>query len=136
MKMPDVKKPHIGRKIEKLRELRGMKQETLAAALGVTQQTISRMENSEEVDDEKLAKVAEALGVSTDTIKTFNEESVINYIQNNTFNDTATNTSQNSYNYGTQDEALTMLINAYRELAETQKEHNRLLQQIIEKMKG
>jgi len=33
---------HIGRKISRIRELRGMKQETLAIELGVSQQTVSK----------------------------------------------------------------------------------------------
>jgi transcriptional regulator with XRE-family HTH domain len=41
--------PHIGRKIERIRLLRGMKQETLAGHLGVTQASISKMEQSETI---------------------------------------------------------------------------------------
>ena len=56
--------PHIGRKISRIRELRGMKQETLAEELGISQQSVSQMEQSENLEDEKLDKVAKALGVS------------------------------------------------------------------------
>jgi transcriptional regulator with XRE-family HTH domain len=45
---------HIGRKISRIRELRGMKQEALAQALGVSQQTVSNIENSESVEDHLL----------------------------------------------------------------------------------
>lgn len=38
---------HLGRRVERLREIVGMKQETLAQALGVSQQAISKMEQSE-----------------------------------------------------------------------------------------
>ena len=38
-----TKPKHIGRNIARLRELRGMKQEALAIAMGVNQQTISIM---------------------------------------------------------------------------------------------
>ena len=54
---------HIGRKISRIRELRGMKQETLAQELGVSQQAVSKLEQSEAVDDDKLQLVAEKLGV-------------------------------------------------------------------------
>lgn len=73
---------HIGRKISRIRELRGMKQEALAVALGVSQQTVSNMENSEELDDSRLKEIAEALGVSSEAIKSFSEENVINYFNN------------------------------------------------------
>ena len=46
--MDTTSKPkHIGRNISRIRELREMKQEALANAIGVSQQTISNIENSE-----------------------------------------------------------------------------------------
>ena len=47
--MSTATKNHIGRKISRIRELRGMKQEALAAALGVSQQAVSTIENSENI---------------------------------------------------------------------------------------
>ncbi|WP_306353940.1 helix-turn-helix domain-containing protein [Flavobacterium sp. '19STA2R22 D10 B1'] len=84
--MTTIAKPnHIGRKISRIRELRDMKQDALAQALGTTQQAISIMENSETIEDEKLTEVAKALGVSIEAIKNFSEEGVINYF--NSFTD-------------------------------------------------
>lgn len=74
---------HIGRKISRIRELRGIKQETLAAELGLSQQTVSRLEQSETIEDEVLEKVAVALGVSAEAIKNYSDEAVIYNIQNN-----------------------------------------------------
>lgn len=56
--------PHIGRKIEKVRRLRGMTQTDLGDLLGVTKQAISKMEYTEKIDEEKLNQVAAALGVT------------------------------------------------------------------------
>lgn len=75
---------HIGRKISRIRELHGIKQETLASELGVSQQSVSRMEQSEVLEDDVLENIAKILGVTTDAIKNFSEEAVINYF--NTFN--------------------------------------------------
>jgi len=78
---------HIGRKIERIRMLRGIKQETLAATLGITQAAVSKMEQSEKVSEEKIGQVAKALGVTSDAIKNFDENATINnniYDQNNT----------------------------------------------------
>ncbi len=78
--MSTTTKPyHIGRKISRIRELKDMKQEALAQALGTNQQAISALENSENIDEEKLKEVAKALGVSVEAIKNFTEENVINY---------------------------------------------------------
>ena len=72
----------MGRKISRIRELKDMKQEALAQAMGTNQQTVSILENSEDIDDEKLAEVAKALGVSVEAIKNFSDEGVINYFNN------------------------------------------------------
>ena len=85
-----TKPKHIGRNISRIRELRGMKQEALAIAIGISQQSVSNIEASETVDNEKLEEVAKALGVSVEAIKTFSEENVINYF-NNFYDNSASN---------------------------------------------
>jgi transcriptional regulator with XRE-family HTH domain len=76
---------HIGRKIGRIRELRGMKQEALAAELGISQQAVSKIEQSADVEDVALDKIASALGITSEAIRSFTEESIFNYF--NTFND-------------------------------------------------
>jgi transcriptional regulator with XRE-family HTH domain len=70
---------HIGRKIGRIRELRGIKQEFLASELGISQQSISKIEQSETVEEETLDKVAKALGVTSQAIRNFSEDAIINY---------------------------------------------------------
>ena len=86
-----TKPKHIGRNISRIRELRGMKQEALAMAIGVSQQTISNIEGSETVDEEKLQLIAKELGVTAEAIKSFSEEAAINFF--NTFNDSSHGTN-------------------------------------------
>jgi transcriptional regulator with XRE-family HTH domain len=74
---------HIGRKISRIRELRGMKQDALAAELGISQQAVSKIEQSADVDDSALEKIALALGISVEAIKNYSDEAVIYNIQNN-----------------------------------------------------
>tara|TARA_R110002096_G_scaffold8407_2_gene35038 strand:- start:273 stop:689 length:417 start_codon:yes stop_codon:yes gene_type:complete len=82
--METATKPnHIGRKISRIRELRGMKQEALADALGISQQAVSKIEQSSEVDDDKLQDIAKALGVTKEAIENYSDEAVFNNIQNN-----------------------------------------------------
>jgi transcriptional regulator with XRE-family HTH domain len=85
---------HIGRKISRIRELRGMKQEALASLMGVSQQAISKIEQSAEVEDLALEKIAQALGVTVDAIKNFSEEAVINIISS-TLHDNAGSINNN-----------------------------------------
>jgi transcriptional regulator with XRE-family HTH domain len=129
---------HIGRKISRIRELRGMKQETLAHELGVTQQAISKLEQSEDIDDEKLELIATALGVSAEGIKSFNEEAVINNI--NTFRDSS---SMNDYsailNYQCQFNPVDKLLEAleenkrlYEQLLSSEREKVEMLQKILQ----
>ncbi|MBS6096697.1 MAG: helix-turn-helix transcriptional regulator [Enterocloster bolteae] len=59
-----------------------MTQTDLGELLGVTKQAISKMEQSEKIDDDKLKQVADALGVTEDGLKKFTEETVL-YSTNN-----------------------------------------------------
>lgn len=129
--METTAKPlHIGRKISRLRELRGMKQDALAFEMGVSQQTVSRMEGSETVDEETLAKVAKALDVSVDTIKNFNEDAIFNYFNN--FSDNSINQgpigSHNTCNFNPLDK----VVELYERLLEAEKEKVALLEKRME----
>ncbi|TWP28925.1 XRE family transcriptional regulator [Apibacter muscae] len=77
------KKIHQGRNIKRLREMLGIKQESLAFDLGVTQSTVSDYEQKEQLEDKILEKVSQALKVPVEAIKNMNEETTNNYI--NTF---------------------------------------------------
>jgi len=82
MSVEGLRAPHVGRNVRRIREIKGIKQEALATELGLTQQSISNMEQSETIDEEKLQKVAKALGVTTEEIKSFSDELVFHNIVN------------------------------------------------------
>jgi transcriptional regulator with XRE-family HTH domain len=125
-----IKPNHIGRKISRIRELKDMKQEALAQALGTNQQFISAMENSETIEDEKLLQVAKALGVSPEAIKNFTEENMINYF--NSFYDNSS-TQGNSFNQGMYAtfNPLDKVIELYERLVQTEKEKNEYLEKLL-----
>jgi len=116
---------HLGRKISRIRELRGMKQEALATELGISQQAISKLEQSEEIEDSTLEKIASALGLSTDAIRNFNEEAVFNIIGN-----TFTDSSSNNNNYLCTINPLEKIIELYERLLASEKEKNELLKKL------
>jgi len=111
---------HIGRKIGRIRELRNMKQDTLAELLGISQQAVSNIENSEKVDDVKLEEIAKALGVTKEGIENFSEEAVLNIIGNTYHVD-----NSSAVNYGCTFNPLDKLMEAYEE---NKKLYERLVQ--------
>ena len=125
--MSTLTKPnHIGRKISRIRELKDMKQEALAQALGTNQQAVSAIENSETVDEEKLIQIAKALGVSVEAIKNFSEEGVINYF--NTFTDNDFSNSQGT-NFGSNNACT---FNPLDKLVEYFEENKKLYERLLE----
>ena len=122
-----TKPKHIGRNISRIREMRDMKQEALAAAIGVSQQTISNIENSETVDDQKLLEIAKALGVSVEAIKSFNEDAAINYFNNFTDNSEGTFNNYCTFN------PIDKVIELYERLVQVEKEKNGYLERLLEK---
>ncbi|MBB5620972.1 transcriptional regulator with XRE-family HTH domain [Pedobacter cryoconitis] len=119
-------KVHIGRKISRIREIRGIKQDYLAIELGVSQQTISKIEQSEDVDDSTLEKIANILGVSAEAIKSFSEEVLIFHIQNMNDNSTAY-----SYNYQCHYNPLDKVVELYERLLKSEQEKIDLLKNEI-----
>jgi transcriptional regulator with XRE-family HTH domain len=79
-------KVHLGRNVGRIREIIGMKQIVLAEKTGMSQQNISKLEQSEEIAEETLGRLAKGLGVTSEFVKTFKEEKAIQYIQNNNDN--------------------------------------------------
>jgi len=121
----ETKPKHIGRNISRLRELRGIKQDALAFAIGVSQQTISHIENSEKVDEDKLELIAKELGMSVEAIKNFSEENVVNFF-NNFYDSSGTNSAfgNNNQNHFT--------FNPIDKLIEAYEENKKLYERLLE----
>ncbi|MDI5886469.1 helix-turn-helix domain-containing protein [Flavobacterium yafengii] len=129
--MSTLTKPnHIGRKISRIRELREMKQEALAQALGTNQQAISAMENSETIDEEKLKEVAKALGVTVEAIKNFSEEAVFNII-GNTVNNHDNATLNSNIQYQPTFNPLDKVIELYERLVQAEKDKVEYLEKLF-----
>lgn len=129
-----AKPKHIGRNISRIRELRGMKQEALAFAIGVTQQTVSNIEGSETIEEEKLDAIAEVLGVSAEAIKNYTDEAVFNIIGN------TVNNHDNAalFQYHPTFNPIDKLIESYEEnkklyerLVQAEKDKNEYLEKLI-----
>lgn len=136
-----IKKIHHGRNIKRFREMFGLKQEALAIELGDdwSQKKISRLEESEEVEDNILDKIATVLKVPKEAIKSFTEEAAITFF--NTFNDNSI--SHVVANYGTfnlnSSEELNGLIESnkklYEQLLAAEKDKIALLEKLLDQKK-
>lgn len=73
---------HIGFKISSARRLVGITQQELADRLGVSKQAISKLEQTETVDDKRLEKISNALGVSMEGLKKFRNDNVLHTTNN------------------------------------------------------
>lgn len=81
---------HLGNNVQRIREIIGIKQYALAEECQWSQQQMSKLENSEHIDDGTLEIIAAKLGVTSEFIRSFKEERAIYNIQNNnTFHDNA-----------------------------------------------
>jgi transcriptional regulator with XRE-family HTH domain len=119
---------HQGENIKSIREIRKMKQETLAELMGDdwTQKKISLLEGKENIEPELLEQAAKALNTSVDAIKNYDPEAVIQFITNNfTFNDQSINQGGGSTNnYCT--------FNALDELMEAMEENKKLYERLLQ----
>ena len=80
-------KVHQGRNVKRFREMLGIKQEALALDLGEdwNQKKISLLEQKEEIDENLLKAISQALKIPVEAFQNFDEEQAVNIISN-TFN--------------------------------------------------
>lgn len=124
-----TKPKHVGRNISRIRELRGMKQEALATAIGVSQQSVSNIEGSETVDEEKLKAIAEVLGISVEAIKNYSDETVLNIISNTfTSHDSST---INAINIQPNFNPLDKVVELYERLVQAEKDKVEYLEKLL-----
>jgi len=116
---------HEGRNVKRIREILGIKQDALAASLGLSQQAISQLEQKEALDKDMLEKIADILKVPVEAIKNFDEEKAIYNIQNNYDNSTS------NVNY--QFNAVDKIVELYEALIQSEKEKVTLLERMLYK---
>ncbi|MEA4995147.1 hypothetical protein SDC9_178064 [bioreactor metagenome] len=118
-----LRKRHTGRNVQRVRMYFGVKQEALAADLGITQQEVSKIEQQEEIEEEMLSQIANVLGVSSEVIRDFDVERAIyniNNIRDNTFEQGATSIAQ-------QFNPIEKIIELYERLLQSEREKVDLL---------
>lgn len=112
---------HEGRNVKRFREMLGIKQDTLALGLGLSQQAVSALEQKEKIDEKILGDVAKMLKIPVEAIQNFDEEQAVNIISN-TFND-----QSNGYNYYP-----TFNINPIEKWIEAMEENKKLYERLLQ----
>jgi len=72
---------HTGKNIAKIRELLGIKQESLAYTLKISQQTVSKIEQTANLTERTVERIAVAMGVSTNMIYRYNDQVIIDFLK-------------------------------------------------------
>lgn len=120
------KKVHHGRNIKRLREMLGVKQDSLAVELHITQAGVSKLEAKEEIEKETLEKIAQILKIPVEAIENFNDEGALNFIAN-TFN-----THDTSIGFTINFNPIDKIVELYTEKEDLYKEKQELYERMIQ----
>lgn len=128
--MPKV---HQGRNIKRFRDILGVKQDTLAIKLDMTQQAFSKLEQKEQIDEKTLSKVAEVLQIPVEALKNMTDENAFNIIAN-TFNSYDTSIGNQS-NFQCSFNPIDKVIELYERMLKVEQEKVSLLQEALKDKK-
>lgn len=126
----EISRRHLGRNVQKVRVYFGVKQETLATELGISQQEISKIERQDEIEEDVLSRIADALGISPEVIKDFDVERAI-YNINNSYSDATI--SEGGTAVVLQVNPLDKIVELYERLLQSEREKNELLKKVTGK---
>ena len=113
---------HVGRNLQRIRVYLGMKQEALAADLGVNQQVISKIEKQEEIEEGFLKRIAEVLGISEEVIKDFDVEKTIFNINHHNYKDANISEGATTYAIVQQINPLEKIVELYERLLKSEQD--------------
>ena len=122
---------HVGRNLQRIRVYLGMKQEALAADLGVNQQFISKIEKQEEIEEGFLKRIAEVLGISEEVIKDFDVEKTIFNINHHNYKDANISEGATTYAIVQQINPLEKIVELYERLLKSEQDKIEILKKYM-----
>ena len=122
---------HVGRNLQRIRVYLGMKQEALAADLGVNQQVISKIEKQEEIEEGFLKRIAEVLGISEEVIKDFDVEKTIFNINHHNYKDANISEGATTYAIVQQINPLEKIVELYERLLQSEQDKIEILKKYM-----
>lgn len=130
------RKTHHGRTIKRLRQTLGIKQETLAVEMGLSQGSISFYEQKKEIENEMLEKFAHALDIPVELIKETEIDPLTvifenhSTIESNTGNTSIGNFIQEDNSTHTYN-PIDKIVELYERLLEVEKEKVALVEKLL-----
>lgn len=122
-----VKKNNHGANARRWREWRGVKQDTLAEQIGVSQATLSAYEKKDKLEPEVIEKIAQALDIPEEAITELGEATSIN-IFSGTWQD---NAQSNAQPYCPTFNPLEKVVELYERLLKAEQEKVAMLQEVL-----
>ena len=122
---------HVGRNLQRIRVYLGMKQEALAADLGVNQQVISKIEKQEEIEEGFLKRIAEVLGISEEVIKDFDVDKTIFNINHHNYKDANISEGATTYAIVQQINPLEKIVELYERLLKSEQDKIEILKKYM-----
>ena len=123
---------HHGHNVKRFREIFGIRQETIAFELDMTQQNFSKLEQKKEIEEDILEKIAKILKIPVNAIKNLSDEGVINIISN-TLHDND-NASVNYCHFSTFN-PVEKIVELYERILQEKNEKIALYEQMTKEMK-
>jgi len=118
---------HLGKNVKRLREILGIKQELLADRLCLSQQTVSRFESQEDLDDEMLNNISKVFNIPVEAIKNYNDDVIVNIIIK-TFNEHSVDYQHNIDSINLIMQLLNEKVELYERLLKAEQDKNSLLE--------
>jgi transcriptional regulator with XRE-family HTH domain len=125
MQQEGTKAVHEGRNVKRIREMLGIKQDSLAMDLGISQQAISALEQKEALDRDMLEKIANALKVPVEAIQNFDEEKAVNVISSTFYDNAAVFNNYPTFN------PIDKIVELYERMLALEREKNELLERLL-----
>jgi len=120
----------IGDNLRKIREIKGIKQESVAKQLGITTNGYGKIERGESaINIDRLEQIATILGISAMDIMQFDESIIFNI---NTMSNSAPNGVVNNYSITTEERDL--LLAQIKSLNEIVERQNKLIDLLMKKI--
>ncbi len=120
----------IGENLRKIREIKGIKQESIAKQLGITTNGYGKIERGEtSLNIKRLEEIAQILGVNALDVMQFDENIIFNI---NSMSNSAPNGTVN--NYSLSNEERQFLSEQIKSLTELVEKQNKLIEYLMKKL--